>query len=165
MDGYITRVADEIADILLREGIDYVQSKAVFKAARSKAGLRAPKERRAAPARLTLKEQLRFIDAAYARSGQTGLMVQILLETGTRVGYSFVPGDLHPLPSASSPGAPDFGTPPNAQRRQWRAWLANPSVAQGTSARVHAQDSINVRLDGLHSSHLSDALGGKAPTQ
>ena len=81
MDGYITRVADEIADILVREGIDYVQSKA----ARSKAGLRAPKERRAAPARLTLEEQLRFIDAAYARSGQTGLMVQTLLETGTRV--------------------------------------------------------------------------------
>ena len=85
MDGYITRVADEIADILVREGIDYGQSKAVFKAARSNAGLRAPKERRAAPARLTLEEQLRFIDAAYARSGQTGLMVQTLLETGTRV--------------------------------------------------------------------------------
>ena len=85
MDGYITRVADEIADILVCEGIDYVQSKAVFKAARSKAGLRAPRERRAAPARLTLEEQLRFIDAAYARSGQTGLMVQTLLETGTRV--------------------------------------------------------------------------------
>ena len=85
MDGYITRVAGEIADILVREGIDYVQSKAVFKAARGKAGLRAPKERRAAPARLTLEEQLRFIDAAYARSGQTGLMAQTLLETGTRV--------------------------------------------------------------------------------
>ena len=85
MKGYIARMADEIADILVREGIDYVQTKAVFKAARIKAGLRAPKERRAAPARLTLKEQLRFIDAAYARNGQTGLMVQTLLETGTRV--------------------------------------------------------------------------------
>ena len=84
--GLCGALAGEIADILIREGIDYVQSKAVFKAARSKAGLRAPKERRAAaPARLTLEEQLRFIDAAYARSGQTGLMVQILLETGTRV--------------------------------------------------------------------------------
>ena len=59
MDGYITRVADEIADILLREGIDYVQSKAVFTAVRSKAGLCAPKERRAAPARLTLEEHRR----------------------------------------------------------------------------------------------------------
>ena len=28
----------------------------------------------------------------------------------TWFGYSFVPGDLHPLPSASSPGAPDSGT-------------------------------------------------------
>ena len=85
MNGYITRVGDEIADILLREGIDYVQSKAVFRAARIKAGLHAPKETRNAPARLTLEEQLRFIDAAYARNGRTGLMVQTPLETGTRV--------------------------------------------------------------------------------
>ena len=84
-NGYIACVADEIADILVREGIDYSQSKAVFREARLKAGLRAPKERRAAPARLTLEEQLRFIDAAYARDGRTGLMVQTLLETGTRV--------------------------------------------------------------------------------
>ena len=60
MNGYITRVADEIADILLGEGIDYVQSKAVFRTARIKAGLHAPKETRNAPARLTLEEQLRF---------------------------------------------------------------------------------------------------------
>ena len=85
MNGYITRVADEIADLLLREGIDYVQSKALFRAARMKAGLHAPKETRNAPARLTLEEQLRFINAAYARNGRTGLMVQTLLETGTRV--------------------------------------------------------------------------------
>ena len=85
MGGYIERVSGEIADILLREGIDYVQTKAVFKAARAKAGLKAPKERRTAPARLTIEEQLRFIDAAYARDGPVGLMVQTLLETGTRV--------------------------------------------------------------------------------
>ena len=85
MNGYIARVADEIADLLLREGIDYVQSKAVFRAARIKAGLHAPKETRNAPARLTLEEQLRFIDAAYARNGRIGLMVQTLLETGARV--------------------------------------------------------------------------------
>ena len=82
MNGYITRVADEIADILHREGIDYVQPKAVFRTARIKAGLHAPKETRNAPVRLTLEEQLRFIDTAYARNGRTGLMVQILLETG-----------------------------------------------------------------------------------
>ena len=85
MAGYIDRLSDQIADILLREGIDYVQTKAVFKAARAKAGLRAPKEKRGAPARLTLEESLRFIDAAYARSGRVGLMIQTLLETGTRV--------------------------------------------------------------------------------
>ena len=43
MGGYIERISGEIADILLREGIDYVQTKAVFKAAREKAGLHAPK--------------------------------------------------------------------------------------------------------------------------
>ena len=32
----------------------------------------------------------------------------------TWFGYSFVPGDLHPLPSASSPGAPD----PDVPRKQ-----------------------------------------------
>jgi integrase/recombinase XerD len=85
MTGYIDRLSDEIADILIREGIDYVQTKAVFKAARAKARLSAPKEKRSAPARLTIEESLRFIDAAYASGGQTGLMTQTLLETGTRV--------------------------------------------------------------------------------
>ena len=51
----------------------------------TKVGLWAPKENRTAPSRLTLEEQLRFIDAAYARDGQVGRMVQTLLETGTRL--------------------------------------------------------------------------------
>ena len=42
MGGYIERISGEIADIILREGIDYVQTKAVFRAAREKAGLQAP---------------------------------------------------------------------------------------------------------------------------
>ena len=85
MAGYIDRIADTIAAILTREGLDYTQTKAVFKAARQKAGLRAPKERRSAPARLSLEEELRFIDQAYAQGGQVGLMMQTLLETGARV--------------------------------------------------------------------------------
>ena len=85
MNGYIERVSDQIADILVREGIDYIQTKAVFKAARKKAGLRAPKEKRGSPVRLTLDEELQFIDQAYAQSGQIGLMMQTLLETGARV--------------------------------------------------------------------------------
>ena len=44
MSGYIERAANQIADILMREGLDYTQTKAVFKQARTKAGLRAPKE-------------------------------------------------------------------------------------------------------------------------
>ena len=85
MSSYIERAANQIADVLMREGLDYTQTKAVFKQARAKAGLRAPKENRGSPARLTLEEELRFIDQAYAQSGQVGLMMQALLETGTRV--------------------------------------------------------------------------------
>ena len=73
MPGYIEHAANQIADILMREGLDYTQTKAVFKQARAKAGLHAPKENRGSPARLTLKEELRFIDQAYAQGGQVGL--------------------------------------------------------------------------------------------
>ena len=85
MPGYIEHVSSQIADILMREGLDYTQTKAVFKQARAKAGLQAPKELRGSPARLSLEEELRFIDQAYAQGGQVGLMMQVLLETGARV--------------------------------------------------------------------------------
>src|SRR5271169_6457545 len=80
----IARCATAIAAILTREGIDYAQSKTVFKAARQRAGLRAPPERRGGIDRLTVEEELRFLDQAYAQSGRTGLMLQTLLETGAR---------------------------------------------------------------------------------
>ena len=35
--------------------------------------------------RLTIEEELRFIDQAYVRGGRTGLLLQTLLETGARV--------------------------------------------------------------------------------
>jgi integrase/recombinase XerD len=70
MSGYIERVAGEIAALLARKGLDYHQTKTVFRAARRKAGLKPPQARHGAPARLTLKEELRFIDHAYAQGGQ-----------------------------------------------------------------------------------------------
>ena len=85
MPGYIERASNQIADIVMREGLDYTQTKTVFKQARAKAGLHAPKEHQGSPARLTLEEELRFTDQAYAQGGQVGLMMQVLLETGTRV--------------------------------------------------------------------------------
>src|SRR3954469_4633920 len=85
MPGTIERLADIIAALLAREGLDYLQTKAVFKAARQKAGLKAPKARKSSPARLSLEEELRFIDQAYARGGQLGLLMPTLLETRTRV--------------------------------------------------------------------------------
>ena len=81
----IRRAAAAVAAILVRQGIDYAQSKAVFKAARERAGLRAPPERRGSVARLSIEEELRFLDRAYAEGGRTGLMLQTLLETGARV--------------------------------------------------------------------------------
>ena len=83
--GRIERIANAIAALLAREGVDYLQSKAVFKVARRKAGLTAPSDRRGSVDRLTLEEELRFVDQAYAKDGRTGLMLQTLLETGTRV--------------------------------------------------------------------------------
>jgi integrase/recombinase XerD len=83
--GYIERVSDEIADILVGEGLDYNQTKTVFQLARRKAGLKPPKPKRGAIARLTLEEELRFIDQAYLMGGRVGMMMQTLLETGARV--------------------------------------------------------------------------------
>jgi integrase/recombinase XerD len=80
----LKRAAIAVAAILVREGIDYAQSKAVFKAARERAGLRAAPERRGGVDRLSVEEELRFLDQAYARDGRTGLMLQTLLETGAR---------------------------------------------------------------------------------
>jgi integrase/recombinase XerD len=80
----LTRAAGAIAAILVREGLDYAQSKAVFKTARQRAGLRAPTTPRGGVDRLTVEEELRFLDHAYARDGRTGVMLQTLLETGMR---------------------------------------------------------------------------------
>ena len=80
----VARAAATIAAVLVREGIDYAQSKAVFKAARARAGLRAAPERRGGVDRLTVEEELRFLDQAYAQDGRIGLMLQTLLETGAR---------------------------------------------------------------------------------
>ena len=66
---YIEHVANQIADILMREGLDYTQIKAVFKQARAKARLHGPKEDRGSLARLTLEEELRFIDQVRAQGG------------------------------------------------------------------------------------------------
>lgn len=81
----IERLANEVANLIVREGLDYNQTKAVFQAARRKAGLKPLPKRRGAVERLTLEEELRFIDQAYAGGDRTGLMMQVLLETGTRV--------------------------------------------------------------------------------
>ena len=68
-DAATVRAATAIAAVLVREGVDYAQSKAVFSAARRRAGLSAPPERRGGVDRLTVEEELRFLDRAYAQGG------------------------------------------------------------------------------------------------
>ncbi len=80
----LKRAATAVAAVLVREGIDYARSKAVFKAARERADLHAPPERRGGVDRLSVEDELRFLDQAYAQDGRTGLMLQTLLETGAR---------------------------------------------------------------------------------
>ena len=48
----VARIAAAIAAILVREGVNYAQSKTVFKAARRRAGLHAAPEHRASVQRL-----------------------------------------------------------------------------------------------------------------
>ena len=60
------------AAVLVRDGVDYAQSKAVFRAARARAGLRAPPERRGGVGRLTVKEELHFLEQAYAQGAGLG---------------------------------------------------------------------------------------------
>ncbi|MHA6642739.1 tyrosine-type recombinase/integrase [Mesorhizobium sp. A623] len=58
----------------------------MIKRARAQAGLSAPREKRTSINRLTIEEELVFIDHAYGASGATtGLLLQSLLETGLRV--------------------------------------------------------------------------------
>lgn len=82
---HIENIAEKIAIILIREGLDYNQTKTVFKIARQKAGLKREKQKGGSIERLTLEEEIRFINQAYQESGRTGLMMQALLETGCRV--------------------------------------------------------------------------------
>lgn len=83
--GYIEELSDKIAKLIIKEGLDYNQTKAVFKAARHKAGLKPDKKVAGAVERLSLEEELSFINQAYQENGRTGLMMQTLLETGCRV--------------------------------------------------------------------------------
>ncbi|MER8748022.1 hypothetical protein NKH57_01885 [Mesorhizobium sp. M1050] len=56
--------SNAIVAILIREGIDYLQSKAVVKRVRAQAGLSAPVKRRTSINRLRVEEELIFIDHA-----------------------------------------------------------------------------------------------------
>ena len=70
MPGYIERIADTIAAILAREGLDYGQTKAVFKAARQKAGALLAKRDPGSTAKAAaiLRSSPKVYDAYFART-------------------------------------------------------------------------------------------------
>ena len=73
----VARIAATIAAILVREGVDYAQSKTVFKAARQRAGLHAPQERRGGVQRLTVDEEHALVAAVSGGSREnTGGRIQ-----------------------------------------------------------------------------------------
>ena len=71
----LARAAAAIAAILVREGLDYAQSKAVFQSRPPEGRAAGAAARRGGVDRLTVEEELRFLDQAYARDGRTGLML------------------------------------------------------------------------------------------
>ena len=68
----IKRAAAAIATILVREGVDFAQSKAVFEAAWERAGPQAVPEHRGGVDRLTVEEEFRLLSCD-ARRFQQGL--------------------------------------------------------------------------------------------
>lgn len=75
-----------IAKILRENGYSYEQSRYLISEARKETGLRPPKRRKGSVDRLNREELEALLEAAYRKSGKTGLMIRTLLETGSRVG-------------------------------------------------------------------------------
>jgi integrase/recombinase XerD len=74
-----------VTKILRDGGYSYQQSKHLIAEARKSAGLKAPKRSgKGSTDRLTAEEKEAFLEAAYEKSGRRGLMMRLLLETGTR---------------------------------------------------------------------------------
>lgn len=76
----------QIAKILRENGYSYEQSRYLISEARKATGLKPPKKRKGSVDRLNREELEALLDAAYQKSGVTGLMIRTLLETGSRVG-------------------------------------------------------------------------------
>ncbi len=74
-----------IAKNFANENVTYSQSQYIFKEVRKKLELKPEKKNRGTVKRLSRKEYQNFINAAYEKSSQTGLMMQTLFETAARV--------------------------------------------------------------------------------
>jgi integrase/recombinase XerD len=143
----VKRAAAAVAAILVREGVDYAQSKAVFKAARERAGLRAAPEHRGGVDRLPVEEELRFLDRAYAQDDRTGLMLQTLLETGVRASELVLLTARVAIPSTSGrymamrnlqSWAPSLPVPRN--------WRSGDDVASARSIYLKVRASRQTRM-------------------
>ena len=75
-----------VAKILRENGYSYEQSRYLIMEARRERGLRPPKDKKGSVNRLNPGGLEALLEAAYRKSGVTGLMIRTLLETGSRVG-------------------------------------------------------------------------------
>lgn len=74
-----------IAKNFAGENVTYSQSQYIFKEVRKKLELKPEKKNRGTVKRLSRKKYQDFINTAYEKSSQTGLMMQTLFETAARV--------------------------------------------------------------------------------
>ena len=76
----------------------------------------------------------------------------------TWFGYSFVPGDLHPLPSASSPGAPEHREQPDQPLSSSQSCLLGPTARFQDLVKDLDLPAHSIPLQLLHG--ISVANGG-----
>ncbi len=80
------RDVHRVAKILRENGYSYEQSRYPIMEARGETGLLPPTDKKGSVNRLNRDELEVLPEAAYRKSGVTGLMIRTLLETGSRVG-------------------------------------------------------------------------------
>ena len=79
-------VIGQIVCIFKKNDVNYLQSKYIFKEVRQELDLKASKGRnKGSVKRLPRTEYEAFLKAAYSKKNNTGLMMQLLYDTGARV--------------------------------------------------------------------------------
>ena len=78
-------IIDQMAKKFAKHNVSYSQSQHIIKEVRKKLGLKPGRKSKGTVKRLSRKEYQDFVNAAYEKSSQVGLMMQVLFETALRV--------------------------------------------------------------------------------